>query len=85
VGLRARGQGPAAETLFRDWDDLTTFYDYPAEHWVHLRTSNPVESVFAGVRLRTTCRSGCAGATRPSTSSRSRSASSSAGGHSTAA
>jgi putative transposase len=51
--LHARGQDPAAETLFRDWDDLTTFYDFPAEHWTHLRTSNPVESVFAGVRLRT--------------------------------
>ncbi len=51
--LHGRGQDPAAETLFRDWDDLTTFYDYPAEHWTHLRTSNPVESVFAGVRLRT--------------------------------
>jgi transposase-like protein len=51
--LHTRGQDPAAETLFRDWDDLTTFYDFPAEHWIHLRTSNPVESVFAGVRLRT--------------------------------
>jgi putative transposase len=51
--LHARGQDPAAETLFRDWDDLTTFYDFSAEHWTHLRTSNPVESVFAGVRLRT--------------------------------
>jgi len=51
--LHTRGQDPAAETLFRDWDDLTTFYDFPAEHWIHLRTSNPVESVFAGARLRT--------------------------------
>ncbi|MDA8238327.1 MAG: IS256 family transposase [Chloroflexi bacterium] len=51
--LHTRGQDPASETLFRDWDDLTTFYDFPAEHWIHLRTSNPVESVFAGVRLRT--------------------------------
>jgi len=31
----------------------STFYDFPAEHWPHLRTSNPIESVFAGVRLRT--------------------------------
>jgi putative transposase len=30
-----------------------TFYDFPEEHWRHLRTSNPIESVFAGVRLRT--------------------------------
>jgi transposase-like protein len=36
-----------------DWDDLTAFFDFLAEHWIHLRTSNPVESVFAGVRLRT--------------------------------
>jgi putative transposase len=32
---------------------LSTFYDFPAEHWLHLRTSNAIESVFAGVRLRT--------------------------------
>lgn len=51
--LHARGQDQAAETVYRDWDDFTAFYDYPAEHWRHLRTSNPIESVFAGVRLRT--------------------------------
>lgn len=51
--LRARGQGPAADTVLRDWDDFVTFYRFPKEHWVHLRTSNPLESVFAGVRLRT--------------------------------
>ena len=51
--LHAVGQDQAAETLLRDWADFTTFYDFPAEHWVHLRTSNVVESVFAGVRLRT--------------------------------
>jgi putative transposase len=51
--LRAAGQGPAADTVLRDWDDFVTFYHYPQEHWVHLRTSNPVESIFAGVRLRT--------------------------------
>jgi len=53
VWLHAQGQDSAAETLYRDWDDFTTFYDFPAEHWLHLRTSNPIESVFAGVRLRT--------------------------------
>jgi len=53
VWLHEHGQDPAAETLFRDWDTFTTFYDFPAEHWLHLRTSNPIESVFAGVRLRT--------------------------------
>ncbi len=51
--LHAAGQGQAAETLYRDWDDFVSFYDFPAEHWLHLRTSNPIESVFAGVRLRT--------------------------------
>ncbi len=53
VWLHERGQDPAAETLYRDWDDFVAFYDFPAEHWLHLRTSNPIESVFAGVRLRT--------------------------------
>jgi transposase-like protein len=51
--LRAAGQEPAAATVLRDWEDFVTFYSFPAEHWVHLRTSNPLESVFAGVRLRT--------------------------------
>ena len=53
VWLHEQAQDPAAETLYRDWDDFITFYDFPAEHWLHLRTSNPIESVFAGVRLRT--------------------------------
>ncbi|PSL00009.1 mutator family transposase [Murinocardiopsis flavida] len=35
-----------------DLDVLLEFYDYPAEHWVHLRTTNPIESTFATVRLR---------------------------------
>ncbi len=51
--LRARSQEPAAACLERDWADFVTFYDFPEEHWVHLRTSNPIESIFAGVRLRT--------------------------------
>jgi len=51
--LTARGQGAAAETVLRDWDDFVTFYHYPKEHWIHLRTTNPLESVFSGVRLRT--------------------------------
>ncbi len=53
VELRAKGQGQAAECLERDWEDFVTFYDFPEEHWLHLRTSNPIESVFSGVRLRT--------------------------------
>lgn len=52
--LHAQGQDQAAETLYRDWDDFVTFYDFPAEHHLHIRTSNAIESVFAGVRLRTT-------------------------------
>jgi putative transposase len=51
--LRGQGQADAAATLLRDWEHLVTFYDLPAERWRHLRTSNVVESVFAGVRLRT--------------------------------
>ena len=41
AGLRSKGQGAAAETVLRDWEDFVTFYHYPKEHWVHLRTSNP--------------------------------------------
>lgn len=44
----------AVETLERDWERLVTYYSFPTEHWVHLRTTNPVESPFAAVRLRTT-------------------------------
>lgn len=36
-----------------DWDRMVTFYNYPKEHWKHLRTSNPIESPFSTVRLRT--------------------------------
>ena len=43
----------AAECLTKDRDALLAFYDFPAEHWDHLRTSNPVESIFATVRHRT--------------------------------
>jgi transposase-like protein len=42
----------ATECLSKDRDVLLTFYDFPAEHWVHIRTTNPIESVFASVRLR---------------------------------
>ncbi len=38
--------------LRRDWDDFVTFYDFPQERWLRLRTTNAIESVFAGVRLR---------------------------------
>ena len=43
----------AAEALLRDWERMVTYYDFPREHWKHLRTTNPVESPFAAVRLRT--------------------------------
>jgi len=43
----------ATAKLDRDWDALTAFYAFPAEHWRHLRTTNPIESSFATVRLRT--------------------------------
>ena len=43
----------AAATLERDWDRMVAFYDFPEAHWRHLRTTNPVESPFASVRLRT--------------------------------
>jgi len=53
AGLLAADQRAAAETVLRDWEDFVTFYHYPREHWIHLRTTNPLESVFSGVRLRT--------------------------------
>jgi transposase-like protein len=42
----------AAHCLAKDRDELLAFYDFPAEHWQHLRTTNPIESMFATVRLR---------------------------------
>jgi transposase-like protein len=51
--LLAAGQRAAAETILRDWDEFVIFDHYPKEHWIHLRTTNPLESVFSGVRLRT--------------------------------
>jgi transposase-like protein len=43
----------ATETLSRDWDRMISFYLFPKEHWVHIRTTNVVESPFSSVRLRT--------------------------------
>jgi len=42
----------AADCLAKDREALLAFYDFPAEHWIHLRTTNPIESTFATVRLR---------------------------------
>src|SRR6185312_8586016 len=57
VAVFAEKYGPkyekAVTCLVKDRDALLTFYDFPAEHWDHLRTSNPIESVFATVRHRT--------------------------------
>lgn len=49
----------ASECLAKDRDPLLTFYDFPAEHWTHIRTTNPIESTFATVRLRTAKTRGC--------------------------
>lgn len=49
----------AVTKLVKDRDAMLTFYDYPAEHWKHIRTSNPIESTFATVRHRTKRTKGC--------------------------
>ena len=49
----------AADCLTKDRDALLAFYDFPAEHWKHLRTTNPIESTFATVRHRTIRSKGC--------------------------
>ena len=49
----------AVECLEKDHDVLFAFYDFPAEHWTHLRTTNPIESTFATVRHRTRQTKGC--------------------------
>ncbi len=49
----------AVECLKKDREKLLTFYDFPAEHWKHIRTTNPIESTFATVRLRTDKVRGC--------------------------
>jgi transposase-like protein len=49
----------ATHCLLKDRDSLLTFYDFPAVHWQHLRTTNPIESTFATIRHRTTRTRGC--------------------------
>ena len=49
----------AVECLQKDVEELFTFYDFPASHWVHIRTTNPIESTYATVRLRTKKTKGC--------------------------
>jgi putative transposase len=53
VDTFAAKQPKATECLLKDRFELLAFYDFPAEHWMHLRSTNPIESVFATVRLRT--------------------------------
>ncbi len=43
----------ATEKIVKDREELLAFYAFPAEHWIHLKTTNPIESTFATVRLRT--------------------------------
>ena len=50
---RKHGLEEAARTLDRGWEQMTAFYRFPKEHWPHLRTTNPIESPFAALRLRT--------------------------------
>lgn len=57
----------AVETLEKDWAELTTFFNYPAAHWQHLRTTNPIESAFATVKLRTSVTKGAGSTTTAAT------------------
>ena len=49
----------AVECLEKDRDRLLTFYEFPAQHWAHIRTTNPIESSFATIRHRTDQTKGC--------------------------
>jgi transposase-like protein len=49
----------AVDCLAKDREALLTFYDFPAEHWVHIHTTNPIESIFATASLRTAKTRGC--------------------------
>jgi transposase-like protein len=53
VRLYRKTDPKAVDTLLRDWDRMVTFYAFPKDHWIHLRTTNIVESPFSAVRLRT--------------------------------
>jgi len=53
VGKYAPKYDKAVDCLIKDRETLLTYFDFPADHWVHLRTTNPIESVFATVRHRT--------------------------------
>ena len=57
IDIFAEKYGPKydkeVQCLVKDRDQMLAFFDFPAEHWQHIRTSNPIESVFATVRHRT--------------------------------
>lgn len=53
IGMFEAKYQKATDCLKKDRKELLAFYDFPAEHWIHLRTTNPIESTFATVRLRT--------------------------------
>jgi transposase-like protein len=59
IGKYGAKYDKAAVCLAKDREALLAFYDFPAEHWKHVRTSNPIESTFATVRLRTAKTKGC--------------------------
>lgn len=53
VELHRAGQADAAETVLRDLENFLTLYAFPQKHWIRLRTTNPIQSPLAGIRLRT--------------------------------
>ena len=59
VSMNEAKYSKATGCLEKDRDELLAFYDFPAEHWKHIRTTNPVESTFATVRHRTKRSKGC--------------------------
>jgi len=59
LSLYGKKFSDACDCLTKDKEVLFTFYDFPAEHWVHIRSTNPIESTFATVRLRTNKTKGC--------------------------
>jgi putative transposase len=59
LGLYSVKYPGACKCLEKDKDQLFTFYDFPADHWAHIRTTNPIESAFATVRHRTRQTKGC--------------------------
>ena len=59
LDLYAAKYPKACQCLRKDEDVHFTFYDFPAEHWAHLRTTNPIESTFSTVRHRTRQTKGC--------------------------